>query len=201
MRFFTTLVAFVALSVSALAAAPPVPRPAKEFDFVEPSGKHVLLSSLKGKVVIVQGLLVTCPHCQAYSQLLTKMQTEYGSRGFQAMGIAYDVDAGRAQSYVTQFQVGFPVGYAPEETMLSFLGFATERFTVPQVVIIDRKGVIQAQSPAMSDGVLQQEANVRVWIEKLLGPAPALSGKGSPGAKGGPASSNKPADIAKKPVS
>jgi peroxiredoxin len=193
MRLLTTLAACIALGVSALAAPPPVPRSAKEFDFVEPSGQHILLSSLRGKVVIVQGLLVTCPHCQAYSQVLTKMQNEYGPRGFQAMGIAYDVDAAKAQSYVTQYHVGFPVGYAPVDTMLSFLGFSTiERFTVPQVVIIDRKGVIQAQSPPMSDGVLQQEANVRVWIEKLLGPATG---------KNGPASSGKPADTAKKPVS
>jgi peroxiredoxin len=195
MRYLTTLTAFVALGVSAFAASP-VPRPAKEFDFVEPSGHHILLSSLKGKVVIVQGLLTTCPHCQAYSQLLTKMQSEYGSRGFQAMGIAYDVDAATAQNYVTQYHVGFPVGYAPEDTMLSFLGFSVlDRFTVPQVMVIDRKGVIQAQSPPMSDGLLQQEANVRTWIEKLLGAAPAAPGKGAP------ASSAKPADNGKKPVS
>jgi hypothetical protein len=147
----------------------------------------------------VQGLLVTCPHCQAFSQLLTKLQGEYGPRGFKAMGIAYDVDAGTAQNYVTQYHVGFPVGYSSSDTMLSFLGFSTlERFTVPQVVVIDRKGIIQAQSPAMSDGALQQEANVRTWIEKLLGPSPAVTG--AAGSKSGPTSSAKPTD-GKKPVS
>lgn len=191
MRLLTTFAAFIALGVSAL-AAPPVPRPAKEFDFVEPSGHHVLLSSLKGKVVVVQGLLVTCPHCQAFSQVLTKMQNEYGSRGLQAMGIAYDVDANTAQNYVTQYHVGFPVGYSPEDTMLSFLGYSVlERFSVPQIVIIDRKGIIQAQSPALSDGVLQQEANLRMWIEKLLGPAPR--GKSTPTSSSKPADSKKPA--------
>jgi thiol-disulfide isomerase/thioredoxin len=201
MRYLTTLAAFVALGVSAL-AAPPVPRLAKEFDFVEPSGHHILLSSLKGKVVIVQGLLTTCPHCQAYSQVLTKLQGEYGPRGFQAMGIAYDVDAATAQNYVTQYHVGFPVGYAPEDTMISFLGFSVlDRFTVPQVMIIDRKGMIQTQSPAMSDGLLQQEPNVRMWIEKLLGPAPAGSAKGAPATKSAPTSSAKPAESTKKPTS
>jgi thiol-disulfide isomerase/thioredoxin len=200
MRYLTTLAAFMALGVSAL-AAPPVPRPAKEFDFVLPSGQHMLLSSLKGKVVIVQGLLYTCPHCQAMSQLLTKMQNEYGPRGFQAMGIAYDVDDKITQNYVNQYHVGFPVGYASSDTMLSFLSFSViERFTVPQEVIIDRKGVIQAQSPAMSDGLLQQEANLRPWIEKLLGPAPGVSEK-PPAAKSVPTSSAKPAATTKKPTS
>ena len=171
MRSLTTFAAFIALGVSAF-ATPPTPRPAKEFDFVTPSGQHILLSSLKGKVVIVQGLLTTCPHCQAYSQLLTKMQQEFGARGFQAMGIAYDVDGPTAQSYVNTYHVGFPVGYASRDAMLSFLGHSVlERLTVPQIVIIDRKGVIQTQSAAEGTPELQQEQNVRQWIEKLLGPA------------------------------
>jgi len=178
MRSLTTLAAFIALGVSAL-AAPPVPRPAKEFDFVLPSGQHVKLSSLKGKVVIIQGLLVTCPHCQAYSQVLTKMQNEFGPRGFQAMGIAEDVDAAAAQNYVTTYHVGFPVAYTTNDILLSFLGHSVlERNMVPQVMIIDKQGIIQAESPAGGDPELQQEANVRTWIEKLLGPATTKAAKG-----------------------
>ncbi len=183
MRLLTTLTAFIALGVSAL-ASPPVPRPAKEFDFVLPSGQHIKLSSLKGKVVIVQGLLVTCPHCQAYSAVLSKMQSEYGPRGFQAMGIAEDVDAAAAQNYVTTYHVNFPVGYTTNDNLLNFLGHSVlERNMVPQVMIIDRQGVIQAESDASGTPALQQEDNVRVWIEKLLGPAQAT--------KSAPASSTK----------
>lgn len=171
MRSLTTFAAFIALGVSAF-ATPPTPRPAKEFDFVTPQGQHILLSSLKGKVVIVQGLLTTCPHCQAYSQLLTKMQSEYGARGFQAMGIAYDVDGPTAQNYVNTYHVGFPVGYSSRDAMLGLLGHSVlERLTVPQIMIIDRKGVIQTQSAAEGTPELQQEPNLRMWIEKLLGPA------------------------------
>jgi peroxiredoxin len=186
MRLLTTFAAFAALGVSAL-AMPPVPRPAKEFDFVEASGKHVLLSSLKGKVLIVQGLLTTCPHCQAFSQILSKMQTEYGPRGFQAMGIGMDADPTSVQNYITTYHVNFPVAYAPSDTLLSFLGHsALERLMVPQVVIIDKKGVIQAESAASGTAELQTEANIRVWIEKLL--SPATNSKTAPAAK--PASGN-----------
>lgn len=171
MRLLTTLAAFVALGVSAL-ANPPVPRPAKDFDFVLPSGQHIKLSSLKGKVVIVQGLLVTCPHCQAYSGVLTKMQNEFGPRGFQAIGLAEDVDAAAAQNYVTTYHVGFPVAYTTNDQLLNFLGHSLlERNVVPQIMIIDKQGVIQAESESGGTPELQQEANVRTWIEKLLGPA------------------------------
>ena len=80
MRLLTPFALLIALGVSAF-AAPPVPRPAKELEIVEPNGKHDLLTSYKGKVVVVQFLYTTCPHCQAYSQLLTKIQKEYGSKG------------------------------------------------------------------------------------------------------------------------
>jgi len=50
---------------------------------------------------------------------------------------------------------------------------------------------------------VQQEANLRPWIEKLLGPpsAPAVSGKSAPATKSVPTSSAKPADTTKKPTS
>jgi thiol-disulfide isomerase/thioredoxin len=177
MRSLTTLAAFIALGASAWADSP-VPRPEKEFKFVLPSGQSTLLSGLKGKVVIVQGLLVTCPHCKAMSALLTKLQNEYGPRGFRAMGIAYDVDAAAAQSYVTENHVGFPVGYASEDVFKSFFAHSVlERWSFPQEMIIDRKGMVQAESAVDGTAELQQEANLRVWIEKLLGPAPVSATK------------------------
>jgi thiol-disulfide isomerase/thioredoxin len=180
MRSLTTLAAFIALGALAL-ADPPVPRPAKEFKFVLPSGQNTLLSSLKGKVVIVQGLLVTCPHCKAMSALLTKLQNEYGPRGFQAMGIAYDVDAAAAQIYATENHVGFPVGYASEDVFKSFFAHSVlERWSFPQEMIIDRKGVLQAESAVDGAVELQQESNLRVWIEKLLGPATSATKKAAP---------------------
>jgi peroxiredoxin len=201
MRLLTTFAAFIALGASAL-AMPPVPRPAKEFDFVEPSGQHILLSSLKGKVVLVQGLLTTCSHCQAMSQMLTKIQNDYGPRGFQALGVAGisddDNNAGRAQNYVTQFHLNFPVSYTARDTIVSFWGHSViERLAVPQVMIIDRKGIIQAESAAEGTPELQQETGVRAWIEKLLGPAPGISKGAAPPAT----STKKPADTTKKPTS
>src|ERR1700688_2163685 len=89
----------MALAVSAL-AMPPVPRKAPELTIVEPSGKQTLLSSFKGKVVVIEFLYTTCPHCQAASQVFTKLQRELGPRGFQAVGVAFNDNA---QMLVPQF--------------------------------------------------------------------------------------------------
>ena len=65
--------AFVALTVSAF-ATPPLPRKSPEFTFTDPSGKPMLLSSLKGKIVVMPFMFTTCPHCQRYAQDLTRFK-------------------------------------------------------------------------------------------------------------------------------
>ena len=52
MRILASAIAFVALTVSAF-AAPPLPRKSPEFTITDPSGKQILLSSFKGKVVVM----------------------------------------------------------------------------------------------------------------------------------------------------
>src|SRR5712692_2161679 len=83
------LAALLTLAIPAW-AIPPVPRPAKEFTFVQPSGQQTLLTSLKGKVVIIQFLFTWCQHCQAFSQELTKLQRELGPHGIEFRGVAFD---------------------------------------------------------------------------------------------------------------
>jgi hypothetical protein len=61
---------------------------------------------------------------------------------------------------------------------LSYLGISElERIGVPQIVVIDRKGVIRAQSPSEGGGPLGDPAQLKPLIENLLAEgAPAKSG-------------------------
>jgi thiol-disulfide isomerase/thioredoxin len=171
MRHLTTALLSLALGASAFAAMP-VPRQSKEFTFVQPDGKQILLSSLKGKVVVIQFLYTTCPHCQALSKELTKLSAELGPN-VQMMGVAFEEDdaakeAGAAAGYVRNYGVSFPVGYATRDTVMSYLGLSVmDRFVVPQVAIIDKKGVIQAQSAPMGTTELQTPDYLRSFIKKL----------------------------------
>ena len=161
-----------------LQAAAPVPRPTKEFTIVLPSGKQTLLSSYRGKVVMMAFMFTTCPHCQALSKVITKLQGELGPRGFQAVGAVFNDEvntpnnATNAQvtaNFVNQFQVGFPVGFAPRESVLSYLGAsAIENWVVPQIAIIDRKGVVRAQSESRGTVELQTETYLRKYLGELL---------------------------------
>jgi thiol-disulfide isomerase/thioredoxin len=174
-----TVTALVAAALPAFAVLPPVPRPAKELVVVEPSGKKTLLTSLKGKVVVIQFLYTTCPHCQHFSQVLTKLSADLAPKGVQMLGLAFDDPPGAPQgtpptaamvgNYVKQFNVGFPVGIAARDTIMSYLGISVmDRFVVPQVMIIDRKGTIRAQSDFMGTEQLQDETYLRKFIGDLL---------------------------------
>jgi hypothetical protein len=52
---------------------------------------------------------------------------------------------------------------------MSFMGFSVmDRPVVPLVVVIDKKGMIRAQSPPQGDANLQDETKLRALIESLL---------------------------------
>jgi len=159
------------LCLAGLAGAKsPVPRPAKDFACTDADGKQISLSKFKGKVVLIQFLDTNCPHCQAFSKTLTKLQSDLGPQGFQAFGVAFnEATPEMVRGYVSGLHLGIPVGYAPREQVIGYLGFSVlERLTVPQVMIIDRTGNVRAQSDPLGTSELQDETYLRGFIRKLL---------------------------------
>jgi peroxiredoxin len=112
--------------------------------------------------------------------MVTKLQEQYGQRGFQALGAAVDTaEPVKVKKYIDDHHVNFPVGAVPYETAASYLE-VNERLAFPQVVIIDRRGQIQAQSAPEGTNDLQDQAYLSKFIEKLLG-APAATAKKTAG--------------------
>jgi peroxiredoxin len=157
----------------ALMAQPPMPRKAPELTIVEPSGKQTLLSSYRGKVVALAFIMTTCPHCQAECGVLTKLQGELGSKGFQPLAVAFnDNSQFLVPGFVENLHITFPVGYIKErQTVLDYLHTSDDPpgWNVPQMVLIDRKGMIVAQSAPKGSPELQEETSLRQKITDLLG--------------------------------
>ena len=151
--------------------APPVLRKSPEFVIKFVDGKQMLLSSLKGKVVALLMVHTTCPHCQHTSQVFTQLYQEYGARGFQPVDAAFNTMANMyVADFVKTYKIGYPVGYSSPEEVMAYLGFSImERYSVPQIVWIDRKGNIRSQTqPTESDPQLYTEGYWRNMIETLL---------------------------------
>jgi thiol-disulfide isomerase/thioredoxin len=151
--------------------APPVLRKSPEFVIKFVDGKQMLLSTLKGKVVALLMVHTTCPHCQHTSQVFTQLYNEYGPRGFQPVDAAFNTMANiYVPDFVKNFNVGYPVGYSTPEEVMAYLGFnVMERYTVPQIVWIDRAGNIRSQTPSAGDDQkYYTEGYWRNMIETLL---------------------------------
>ncbi len=169
MRVRQLLVLGLACGLGLLAKAP-VPREAKDLTIEMASGKSSKLSAYKGKVVVVQFLNTRCIHCQATARMLTKLQKEMGAKGLVVFGVAFNEEA-RADvaEFVDSNQISFPVGVSSNDPVREYLGIsAIERLTVPQILVVDRKGVVRAQSEALGTEVLQDENYMREFLGGLL---------------------------------
>src|SRR3954469_10565844 len=151
----------------------PILRKAPELAFTVPGQGQKLLSQYRGKVVALEFIFTTCPHCQAASKVMSRFQREYGPQGFQAIDIAVNDNADLlVENFVKEYQVAFPVGWMSKDQMLSFMGFKDGRFVVPQMVLIDRKGYIRYQTPPLESedwDKLMKEDVLKQHIEELLG--------------------------------
>jgi len=150
-------------------AQPPLPRPAPEFTITDVSGKTTQLSSYKGKVVVLALVHTTCPHCQKECEILSGMYQELKPKGVQMLAVAFNDNApALVPAFVREHGVMFPVGTARPENVLAFLGFSVmERYMVPQMAVIDRKGVIRAQSGPNGDPNLQNATFLKNLVVEL----------------------------------
>jgi peroxiredoxin len=161
---------------SALAASSPtLPRLSPELSINDLSGKATMLSSFKGKVVVLEFLFVKSQHCVRVAQVLNQLQQELGPRGLQSVGIAFDapnatVTGGEyLNAMVQSLRLTYPVGYAQRAAVDAYLGrSANDMLSIPQIVVIDRAGMIRAATGGQTNPNLEDVSALRVLLEPLL---------------------------------
>lgn len=176
----TSVAVLLSTAASSLAApTAPVPRKSPEFMIAAPSGKTTLLSGFKGKVVVIEFLFLKSAHCMRVAQTLNDLQKELGSQGFQAVAIAFpapgsDANGPMVSSMVNYFQITYPVGYSDVPSVDQYLSRGKgEILNIPQLVVIDRTGMIRAQSGGKpGDPKLEDKDSLRALLDGLLKETP-----------------------------
>jgi thiol-disulfide isomerase/thioredoxin len=161
---------FLLALVAAFAEGATIPRPAPEFVIQTPSGQ-ALLSQFRGKVILLTFMFTTCSHCQHSVGVINPIQKEYGPRGFQALGAAFNENAAQLlPGFLAQFQPAYPMGATTRDTVMEYLQVsANTPIYVPVFVFIDKKGMIREQHIGDNDKFLDdQDKNIRAVIESLL---------------------------------
>jgi hypothetical protein len=156
----------------------PIPRKSPELAVTLNSGEQFLLSSLRGKVVCIEFLLTTCVHCQHCSGILEKMYEEFGPQGFTVLGAAINDNARMLiPEFVRSLGLKFPVGVCPRGMADDYL-HPQGPMMMPQLIFVDRKGVIRSYHPGDSDYFrIDDEKHIREEIVSLLHAEPAAHAK------------------------
>ncbi len=165
--------AAMALAVTMLSGAT-IPRLSPEYGFEVPGGKQVLLSQHKGKVILLGFYLTTCPHCKDTVKIIEKLYKEYGSQGFQPLGVCInDMAKMLTPDFIREQGATFPIGYGPRDAAYGYLQHPTMlQLYMPTIVMIDRKGQITAQYMGgdliFGKNLEEREKNFRKLIEDSL---------------------------------
>lgn len=183
MRLFTLLAASVLSAL--ISPAMDLNRPAPEFAIELPNKSKVSLGQYKGKVVAMVFMSPTCPHCQQLTPTLNMLQQQLGPNGFQVFSVAFAEMKDYMPEYMMKYQPGYPAGIATRQQNEAFLQHSTMmRFMVPQIVLIDRKGIIRRHFDSGHSIFRNPGVDLRAEVEKLVneGKAPAPGAK-KPAAK------------------
>jgi peroxiredoxin len=144
-----------------------VPRPAPDLRIVQGSGETTL-SSYRGRVVLLAFISTQCVHCQKASAVFEQLGREYAGK-VQVAEVAFD-DGADVVAFKKSFGLTFPVGFSTSDAVHAFLGVSPgARLGTPQVVAIDRTGVIRAQSERLGTPMLQTAEYLRSLLNAMLG--------------------------------
>jgi peroxiredoxin len=112
---------------------------APELTLKDLSGKTISLSSLAGKVVILDFWATWCAPCREEMPELQKFYKKYNAQGLEVVGISVDKAPDGIKSFIDKLKVTFPVAHDDGHKVAD--KYSPPR--MPSSYIIDRKGVVR----------------------------------------------------------
>ena len=123
-------------------------QPALDFTLKNPEGQDISLSSLNGKVVLIDFWASWCVPCIASVPGMIEIYNKYNSQGFEILGVSNDRNK---DQWLKAIEVNnmpwlnvvdrFPDSTGPAEVIKSYgIGF------IPYTILLDKEGVIVAKN-------------------------------------------------------
>jgi peroxiredoxin len=117
-----------------------VPAAAPDFTLKTLAGDEIVLSKLKGTVVLLDFWATWCAPCRESIPHLIHLQKTYQEKGFKVIGISIDKekDSDALGHYVKSMDIPYPVVLASDEVTRQY-GVSG----IPATFLIDREGKIR----------------------------------------------------------
>lgn len=133
---------------------------APDFSLPTPDGKTVKLSSLKGKVVIIDFWATWCPPCRKGIPDLVELKDKYGKKGFEIIGISVDRETkDEVVPFMKNQGINYPIVFGNPTVYQQYGGISA----IPTSFVIDKKGnIVATYTGLMSKQVYEDH------IKKLL---------------------------------
>jgi peroxiredoxin len=175
-KAFALLLCIATLSLAQQPMAQPMPKRAPGFCLSDTKAQWHDLADYRGKVVLIEFMQTTCPHCAEFSNVLAKMTQKYGAN-LQVLSIALPQDTMPMLIQYTQgHKTTWPHLFDMGQVAFSYLRAPSVSF--PTVFLVDQNGMIANKweygglTTSIFDGTqLSRE------IDKLLGASAAPASK------------------------
>jgi tetratricopeptide (TPR) repeat protein/thiol-disulfide isomerase/thioredoxin len=148
-----------------------VGRPAPDFTLKDLDGRDVQLTSLKGKVVVLDFWATWCGPCRLEIPIIERIYKQYGKKGVAVLGVNEQESGDIVRKYVERNKISYPVLLTSGDS--SVIG-AYGAHALPTVAVVDKNGIVAAYrvgtSPVIAD-VLHDDIR-RVSSPDYVAPPP-----------------------------
>lgn len=169
-RWLTLLASLLAVMVPRALAAVDVGKPAPGLVVAEVEGPTFDLSTLRGKVVIVNFWATWCAPCREEMPILEAFYTAHHGQGLELIGLSMDRPRDRDAVKKVKQSVSYPIALASDAKVN---GFGASH-ALPVTYVVDETGTVRARltpDPPLTERLLEEV--VRPLLAKQQGtPAP-----------------------------
>jgi peroxiredoxin len=191
----TLKLALLAVLIALFAGQGARARTAPDFSLPGADGKPVRLSNYRGKYVVVEIMLTTCPHCQTAGKVLERLYKEQSSQ-LMVIAVSTDFMSGSGLMLLDMYSkvhgITYPVVMGDWKVLNQYWGLLPgQNFHVPSFIFIDPSGeIVEDRNPdraSDNDWNANRDQNLEATVKKMLPPEkPAAKSRktGGPAKKG-----------------
>lgn len=119
-------------------------RRAPSWALVDSNGQMHDLLDYRGKVLVLEMMQTTCPHCAAFADILAQVPQKYGDKVAIVSVVSIPQDnADTVRKYIAGHHVTYPIVFDAGQMQYSYV--LKPHVDLPYVVIIDQNGNIRGE--------------------------------------------------------